>query len=64
MTDDPRFRRAVEAAARELFDACAKDMPASWTWDTARPAHKAAYRRLTRRMLVAVLAEVRTAVKV
>jgi hypothetical protein len=48
----------------DLMDliARAKDMPAAWTWDTARPAHKNAYRRLTRRMLVAVLAEVRTAV--
>jgi hypothetical protein len=56
MTDDPRFRRAVEAAARELFDACAQDMPASWTWDTARPAHKNAYRRMAYRVLIAVLA--------
>ena len=54
--DDAKFAHAVEVAARELFEQCTKDLVAQRTWDNTRPARKQAYRQISRRMLVAVLA--------
>lgn len=59
--DDARFAHAVEMAAQELHDQCAEDVGGR-TWANAAPAAKAAYRRIARRQLLAVLAGARQVV--